>query len=51
MEWLVEEHGMSKRSAYMQLSVNPGLRVHVCQMIPDMPLFYTVGVEFPKEDI
>jgi amidase len=51
MEWLVEEHGMSQRDAYMQLSVNPGVRVHVYQMTPDMPLLYTVGVEFPRECI
>ncbi len=51
MEWLVEEYGMSQRDAYMQLSVNPGFRVHVYQMIADMPWFYTVGVEFPRESI
>jgi len=51
MEWLVEEHGMSQRDAYMQLSVNLGVRVHVYQMTPDMPLLYTVGVEFPRECI
>lgn len=49
MEWLEEEYNMSQRDAYMQLSVNPGVRVHIYQMIPDMPIFYTVGVEFPKE--
>jgi amidase len=48
MEWLVEEHGMSRRDAYMQMSVNPGVRVHIYQMIPDMPILYTAGVEFPK---
>jgi amidase len=51
MEWLVEEYGMSQRDAYMQISVNPGVRVHVYQMIPDMSLLYTAGVEFPKECI
>jgi amidase len=49
MEWLVEEYGMSQRDAYMQVSVNPGVRVHIYQMIPDMPLLYTAGVEFPRE--
>jgi len=49
MEWLVEEYGFSQRDAYMQVSVNPGFRVHVYQMIPDMALMYTAGVEFPKE--
>lgn len=51
MEWLVEEYGITQRDAYMQLSVNPGVRVHVYQMTPDMPLLYTVGVEFPRESI
>lgn len=51
MEWLVEEYGMSRRDAYMQISVNPGVRVHTYQMIPDMPLLYTAGVEFPRECI
>jgi amidase len=49
MEWLVEEYKMSQRDAYMQMSVNPGVRVHIYQMIPDMPILYTAGVEFPKE--
>lgn len=48
MEWLVEEYGMSRRDAYMQMSVNPGVKVHIYQMIPDMPLLYTAGVEFPR---
>jgi acetamidase/formamidase len=49
MEWLVEEYGMSQRDAYMQISVNPGVRVHIYQMIPDMSLLYTAGVEFPRD--
>lgn len=48
MEWLVEEYTMSRRDAYMQMSVNPGVKVHIYQMIPDMPLLYVAGVEFPK---
>jgi len=28
--------------------VNPGVKVHVYQMIPEMALLYTAGVEFPK---
>ena len=46
---VVQEYGMSQRDAYLQMSINPGVRVHVYQMIPDMPLLYTAGVEFPKE--
>jgi acetamidase/formamidase len=51
MEWLVEEHGMSQRDAYLQIAVNPGVKVHAYQMIPEMPLFYTAGVEFPRDCI
>jgi acetamidase/formamidase len=51
MEWLVKEYGMSQRDAYMQISVNPGVRVYIYQMIPDMSILYTAGVEFPKECI
>jgi len=51
MEWLVSEYGMSRRDAYMQISVNPEVRVHIYQMIPDAPLLYTAGVEFPKRCI
>jgi len=51
MEWLVGEYKMSQRDAYLQIAVNPGVRVHIYQMIPEMPLFYTAGVEFPKDCI
>jgi amidase len=51
MEWLVREYSMSRRDAYMQISVNPEVRVHIYQMIPDAPLLYTAGVEFPKRCI
>jgi len=51
MEWLVEEYGMSQRDAYMQISVNPEVRVQIYQMIPDMPLSYTAGIAFPKDCI
>jgi hypothetical protein len=51
MEWPVKEYGMSQRNAYLQMSVNPGVRGHVYQMIPDMSILYTAGVEFPKECI
>jgi len=51
MEWLVGEFGMSQRDAYLQIGINPGVRVHIYQMIPEMPLFYTAGVEFPKDCI
>jgi acetamidase/formamidase len=51
MEWLVEEYGMNSRDVYLQLSVNPRVKVHVYQMLPETPLLYTVGVAFPRENI
>jgi amidase len=48
IEWLTEEHDMSARDAYLQLSVNSLVRAHVYQMLPQMPLNYVVGIEFPK---
>jgi amidase len=51
LEWLVEDFGMDQRDAYMQFSVNPGFKIHVYQMIPDLPLLYTAGAEFPKDSI
>jgi acetamidase/formamidase len=51
LDWLVEEHGMDRRESYLQLSVNPGVRVHVYQMLPETTLQYTVGVEFPRDSI
>ncbi|HVR73966.1 MAG TPA: acetamidase/formamidase family protein [Planctomycetota bacterium] len=47
MEWLVEEHGVAPRDAYILSSVHPDVRVHVYQMIPGFPLDYVAGVEFP----
>lgn len=49
IEWLTEEHGMSPRDAYLQLSVNPHVRANVYQMLPQMTLDYVAGVEFSKE--
>jgi acetamidase/formamidase len=51
MGWLEQEYGMRQRDAYMQMSVNPGVRVHIYQMIVDIPLLYTVGIEFPRNCI
>lgn len=33
MEWIVTECGVDQREAYVQLSVNPDVRVHVYQMV------------------
>lgn len=48
MEWLVNEHGMSPRDAYLMTSVHPEMRVHVYQMVPGFGLHFVSGVEFPK---
>lgn len=48
IEWLSETFGMAPQDVYLQLSVNPLVRAHVYQMLPQMALDYVVGVEFPK---
>ncbi len=49
MGWLVAEHGVSRRDAYLLSSVHPAMRVHVYQMVPGFGLDYVAGVEFPKD--
>lgn len=49
LEWLVDEYGMNPRDAYMQISVNPGFKINIYQMVPLGKLQYTVGAEFPKK--
>jgi len=49
MDWLVRDHGLSMRDAYLQMSVNPDVRVNVYQMVQGGKLDYTVGVEYPKK--
>ncbi len=51
IEWLVADYGVSARDAYLQMSVNPDVRINVYQMTPIDRLQYTVGVEFPKRDL
>ncbi len=48
MQWLVDDHGVSPRDAYLFSSVHPGMRVHVFQMVPNFGLNYVAGVQFPK---
>lgn len=47
MEWLVEEHAVAPRDAYLLTSLHPAMRVHVYQMVPGFPLYHVAGVEFP----
>ncbi len=49
MEWLVEDHGLAPRDAYLMTSLHPEMRVHVYQMVPGFGLNFVAGVEFPKE--
>lgn len=51
IEWLVTDYGLSPRDAYLQMSVNPDVRINVYQMTPIDRLQYTVGVQFPKRDL
>lgn len=48
MEWLVEDHGVAPRDAYLLTSIHPEMRVHVYQMVPGFGLDFVAGVEFPK---
>jgi len=48
MEWLVTDYGMKPRDAYLNMSVNPYVKVNVYQMVKLSRLEYTVGVQFPK---
>ncbi|SEH56269.1 Acetamidase/formamidase [Halopenitus malekzadehii] len=46
MEELVSEHGLSKREAYVQMSVNPAVTVRLYQFV--YPGFATFGVKLDK---
>jgi amidase len=48
MRWLTEDHGLDTREAYLQLSVNPDVRINTYQFIGPVGA-YVVGVEFPKK--
>ena len=49
MEWLVDDHGLAPRDAYLMTSLHPEMRVHVYQMVPMLGLDYVAGVEFPSQ--
>ena len=48
LDWVVEDHGMRPIDAYRLMSIAPGVRIHVYQMVKLGRIAYTVGVEFPK---
>lgn len=49
MEWLVSDHGLKPREAYLMTTLHPEMRVHVYQMVPGLGLNFVAGVEFPRE--
>ena len=49
MEWMISEYGVDQKEAYMHLTINPEVRVHVYQMVKLGRINYTVGVEIPKK--
>ena len=49
MEWMVTEHGVDEKDAYMHMCLNPEFRVNVYQMVRLGNLEYTVGAEIPKK--
>ena len=49
MEWMVTEYGLDQKDAYLHLTIDPDVRVHVYQMVPK--LAYTAGVEIPKSHL
>ncbi len=49
MEWMVTEYGLDQKDAYLHLTIDPDVRVHVYQMVPK--LAYTAGVEIPKKHL
>jgi amidase len=51
LDWLIEDYGFSARDAYMNLCINPGVRINVYQLLKVGRFDYTVGVEFPKDSL
>lgn len=49
LDWLVEDYGFEPREAYLQLGVNPEVRIHVYQMVKLGRLTHTAGVSFPVD--
>jgi acetamidase/formamidase len=48
LEWLVDEHGLDSRDAYVLLGVHPAVRISVFQVVRIGRLNATVGVSFPR---
>lgn len=48
IDWLVEDHGMSKKEAFLHMTANSQVRAHIYQAVAG---FLVVGVEFPKANL
>lgn len=48
MDWLVDEHGYSRREAYLTVGLNPDFRLRVHQMTAIHDLFFVVGASLPR---
>lgn len=49
MDWLVTEYRIDRKEAYMQMCLNPDLRINIYQIVSINRLQYTAGIEFPKK--
>lgn len=48
IDWLVDDYGLSKKEAYLHMTVNSGVRAHIYQFVAG---FFVCGVEFPKSSL
>lgn len=48
MDWLVDEHGYSRREAYLTVGLNPDFRLRVYQMTAIRDLSFVVGAVLPR---
>ena len=51
LEWMVEEYGLKPRDAYLRITLNPKFRINVYQLVAMGKLQYTVGAEYPKDEL
>lgn len=51
MDWLINEFGFSSQDAYVQLGINPDVRINAYQVVDLGRIGYTVGVAFPRAQL
>jgi acetamidase/formamidase len=51
LEWMVEEYNLSPRDAYLRIALNPEFRINVYQLVAMGKLQYTVGAEYPRDEL